>query len=288
MSFLDRLKLKKAGLMFGILSIILVIVIISGCIELEIDVCSGLTNTAQKQVCYIKLAYENLNETYCQKLGELNRKCIIDVLDIKIQAEKCKYDFQGVEQDNCWLEIVSIYRFPPFCDKITDDWIKHECYEEQKKGEEFHQELLTLLNRTPQKTAPKKYKFKLDTVQYKDVLSTTWDCKDYFKLKNPSYWLSKMAAETCYLDVAKKLNDESICELIEDTEYLGACIRHVAEWNNRPDLCENILEYSQEQYDICYDAIDWYKNETKLCSEGVTDSCYGNYEIYSKSLGGKK
>lgn len=99
----------------------------------------------------------------------------------------------------------------------------------------------------------------------------------------------------CYLETAKLLNNEEICDYIPESNYSGYrsfCIRNIALEKEEPLLCEKIQDqldkgscysYFTEtgtDYSVC-ERIDDSNRGTKLSGK---DLCYVKSVIYSKDI----
>ncbi|MCK4429607.1 MAG: hypothetical protein KAU95_04475 [Candidatus Aenigmarchaeota archaeon] len=199
--------------------------------------CGQLSDESWRNECYFKFAMDRMNSTFCEKAGSSADNCYYNlaiklndpsICDMTVGENKAKcYGTIAIRTNNitlcgeieegfkgygnkiyCEEKILINSGDPASCEKLVDEWMRNKCY----------------------------YKIAIDK------LNSTFCEKAGSSDKSNSY------ESSCYYDLAMKLNDPSICAMLEEkseihvtTElFTSACFFKLALKLKDISLCENV------------------------------------------------
>jgi hypothetical protein len=167
----------------------------------NVDIC-GKVDELMKDSCINKIALSSSDEKLCNQITENNIKNNC-LASVKIDSSFCELIDSELNKNNCFLAMAEATLNESICEKITSKFTNEKC-------------LLTLAKAKSEISICEKLPVSIEEA-------------------------SAVTQENCYREMAELLEDESICNKIEDPFSISACFVSLAEIKKNPELCDNIV-----------------------------------------------
>jgi hypothetical protein len=167
----------------------------------NVDVCSKIDPLIQDS-CVNKVALASSNEELCNQITESDVKNNC-LATIKKDSSFCDLIDSELTKNNCLLAIAEVNLDESICDKITSKFTNEKC-------------LLTLAKAKSDVSICEKLPVSIEEA-------------------------SAVTQNNCYREMAELLEDEIICNKLDDSFSISTCFVSLAEIKKDPELCNNIV-----------------------------------------------